>query len=164
MSTKESDLEEIYALIGRTHRACQLFEYKLANVLYEWRIHDCPKRPLKPTEAIREIRKIQKKTFNHTVLGPNIKELKDNGILKEDIIERLEEFKRQRNDFIHDFHYDYGIELMLIGGNFNKGIFDEKHVEAAYCKLKAVLNQIICNMEIAGDLCDRITDVIQGLG
>lgn len=164
MSTRENKLEAIYALVGRTHRACQLFEYKLAEVLYEWRIHDCPKRPLKPPEAIREISKIQKMTFNHTFLGPNIKELTDKGILKEDIIERLKEFKRQRNDFIHDFHFDYGIELMLIGGNFKKGTFNEEDVEAAYCKLKTVLNQIIYNMEMAADLCKKITDIIQRLG
>lgn len=163
MSTKENKLEEIYALIGRTHRACQLFEYKLAEVLYEWRIHDCPKRPLKPPEAIREISKIQKKTFEKTVLGNNIKVLKDKGILREDIIERLKEFKRHRNDFIHDFHHDYVIELMLIEGNFEKGTFKEKDIEAAYFKLKTVLNQIICNMDMARVLCDKIIDEIQRL-
>lgn len=164
MSTRENKLEEIYALIGRTHRACQLFEYKLAEVLYEWRIHDCPKRPLKPPEAIREISKIQKKTFEKTFLGHNIKVLKDKGILKEDTIERLNEFKRQRNCFIHDFHHKYVIELMLIEGNFEKGTFNEKDVEAAYSKLKIVLNQIIANMDMAGNLCGKITDVIQRLG
>lgn len=164
MSTRENNLEEIYALVGKTHRACQLFEYKLAEVLYEWLIHDCPKRPLKPPEAIREISKIQRMTFNHTFLGPNIKELEHKGILKKDIIDRLKEFKRQRNDFIHDFHFDYGIELMLIGENFEKGTFNKEDVEAAYCKLKTVLNQIICDMERAVDLCNKITDAIQSLG
>lgn len=161
MSTRENKLEEIYTLVGRTHRACQLFEYKLAEVLYEWRIHSCPKKPMEPIEAIKEINKIQKSTFDYTVLGPNITKLQEEGALKEDIIERLKEFKDQRNDFIHDFHYDYGIELMLIGGNFKKGTFNEEDVETAYCKLKTVLNQTIYNMEMAGDLCNKIADTIQ---
>jgi len=148
-------------LIGKTHRACQLFEYKLAEVLYEWRIYNCPRRPLKPPEAIREISKIQKKAFKKTLLGPNIRELEDICILEEDIIKSLEEFKHQRNYFIHDFHYEYVIELMLIEGNFEKGTFNEEEIEAAYCKLKIILNQIICNMEMARDLCDKITDIIQ---
>ena len=164
MNTRENKLDEIYALVGRTHRACQLFEYRLAKVLYEWRIHDCPKRPLKPLEAIMEISKIQKKTFEKTFLGHNIKVLKDKGILKEEIIERLNEFKHHRNCFIHDFHHDYVIELMLIEGNFEKGTFNEEAVEAAYSKLKIVLNQIITNMDMAGDLCGKITDKIIKLG
>ena len=112
----------------------------------------------------REISKIQKKTFEKTLIGSNIKVLKDKGILRDDIIESLNEFKHKRNCFIHDFHHDYVIELMLIEGNFEKGIFNEEHVEAAYCKLKIVLNQIICNMDMARVLCNKITDEIQRLG
>ncbi len=164
MSTRENKLEEIYTLVGRTHRACQLFEYKLAEVLYEWRIHSCPKKPMEPIEAIKEINKIQKSTFAHTVLGPNIMKLQKEGALKEDIIELLKKFKAQRNEFIHDFHHDYGIELMLIEGNFEKGIFNEEYVKAAYCKLKTDLNQIINNMEKAVNLCKEITDTILRLG
>lgn len=164
MSTRENKIEEIDALVGRTHRACQLFEYKLAEVLYEWRIHSCPNKPLELIEAIKEINEIKKSTFKQTVLGPNITKLQKEGILEEGTIELLKMFKDQRNNFIHDFHHDYGIELMLIEGNFEKGIFNEEHVKAAYYKLKTDLNQIISNMEKAVSLCKEITDTILRLG
>ena len=102
MSTRENKIQEIYALVGRTHRACQLFEYKLAEVLYEWRINSCPKKPLEPIEAIKEINKIQKNIFDSTFLGPNITKLEKEGVLTNDTIELLKQFKGQRNSFIHD--------------------------------------------------------------
>lgn len=160
MSTKENKIEEIDALVGRTHRACQLFEYMLAEVLYEWRIHIYPKKPLELTEAIKEINEIRKSTFKHTTIGPNIMKLQKEGIFEEGTIELLRMFKDIRNKFIHDFHHDYGIELMLIEGNFQKGIFNEEHVEASYYKLKTDLNQIINNMEKAVSLCKEIKDTI----
>jgi len=164
MGKKEKKIEEIYSLVGRTHRACQLFEYKLAEVLYEWRIHSCPQKPLEPIKAIEEINKIHKSTFDNTVLGRKITKLQNEGIFKEDIIELLKKFKDHRNNFIHDFHYDYGIELMLIEGNFEKGTFKKERIKAAYCKLKKDLNEIIHNMEKAVNLCKKITNAIRRLG
>ena len=163
MNLKEDKIEEVYALIGRTHGVCQLFEYKLAEVLFEWRIHIGPQEPLAPEKVVEEIREIQKSTFKKIVLGPNIKKLQEEGCLTEDIIELLNKFKNQRNDFIHDFHNNYGIELMLIKGNFEEGIFNEEHVKEAYCKLKTDLKRIITNMENATILCKKIANIISGL-
>ena len=161
MSTREIKLEEIYALVGRTYRACLLFEYKLADVVYEWRIHSCPKRPRELIEGIKEINEIRKDVFDHTVLGPNIEKLRKAGALTEDSIELLKKFKGQRNEFIHDFYSEYGVELMLIERNFENGIFNENVVEEAYCKLKTVLDQTIYNMKMAGDWCNKMADLIQ---
>ena len=160
MCTRENKTEEIYALIGRAHRACQRFEYALAEALYEWRIHSCPHRPLGPIEAVEEINKIQKCTFENTVLGRTITTLQKDNILEEDIIKLLTKFKNQRNDFIHDFHYGHGIELMLIEGNFERGTFNEEHVMAAFCKLKTDLNEFIHNMENAVSLSKSIVNAI----